>query len=338
MFRITLSGFGLGYLYRQMYKIWCNADLGPKALEALRLGTARHELVFSEQKTANLGAGIADPWLEGADIAFGQPDAAQAMAVPSLKWIQITSAGYTRYDRDDFRTALRARGATFTNSSTVFAEPCAQHVLAFMLAFARQLPQAMQAQLGENKWNYAPLRTGSRILGDETVLILGYGAIAQRLAQLLRPFSLLVDGVRRRVTGEETIPVVTTDEVDRLIPDADHIVNILPASPETEGFVSAARFAAMKPGAKFYNIGRGTTVDQPALIAALESGHLGLAYLDVMDPEPLPSDHPLWTAPNCFITPHTAGGHFDEDVTLVRHFLENLARYETQFALKDRIV
>ena len=320
-----------------MYKIWCNAELGSAAVEMLQAGTGEHQLTFSDQKTANLGAGGVDPSLDGADIAFGQPDAQQAMALENLKWIQITSAGYTRYDRDDFRSALAARGATFTNSSTVFAEPCAQHVLAFMLAHARQLPQAMRSQLGQEKWNYAPLRTGSRILKDETVLILGYGAIAKRLAELLAPFHLNVIGVRRNIRGDESIPVVTTAEADRLLPEADHVVNILPASSETDGFVSAERLAAMKPGAKFYNIGRGTTVDQSALISALDSGHLGLAYLDVMDPEPLPSEHPLWSAPNCFITPHTAGGHRDEDVSLVRHFLDNLRRYESSSALLDRV-
>ncbi len=321
-----------------MYKIWCNADLGPKAIEMLQAGTASHELRFSDQKSANLGAGGVDPLMDGADIAFGQPDTKQSMTSASLKWIQITSAGYTRYDRDDFRSTLRTRGVAFTNSSTVFAEPCAQHVLAFMLAHARQLPQSMQAQLSDHKWNYAPLRTGSRLLQDESVLILGYGAIAQRLAELLAPFRLSLTGVRRHVKGNETIPVVTTDAVDDLLPTVDHVVNILPASPETNGFFSSDRFSAMKVGAKFYNIGRGTTVDQSALMAALQSGRLGLAYLDVMDPEPLPSDHPLWATPNCFITPHTAGGHLDEDVSLVRHFLENLARFESRAALKDRII
>ena len=94
----------------------------------------------------------------------------------------------------------------------------------------------------------------------------------------------------------------------------------------------------MQPGALFYNVGRGTTVDQTALINHLTSGHLGVAYLDVMDPEPLPSDHPLWVTPNCFITPHTAGGHLHEDVSLVVHFLENLRRWEQGEPLLDRIV
>jgi phosphoglycerate dehydrogenase-like enzyme len=94
----------------------------------------------------------------------------------------------------------------------------------------------------------------------------------------------------------------------------------------------------MRPGARFYNIGRGTTVDQAALMAALRSGHLGGAYLDVMEPEPLPPDHPLWTAPNCHITPHIGGGHREQDDNLARHFLANLARIERGEPLVDRIV
>jgi phosphoglycerate dehydrogenase-like enzyme len=127
-------------------------------------------------------------------------------------------------------------------------------------------------------------------------------------------------------------------EATRALGAADHVLNILPAALATDGFFGAARLQAMKPGAIFYNIGRGTTVDQPALIAALTSGHLGAAYLDVTTPEPLPPDHPLWMAPNCFITPHSAGGHDDESVRLVRHFLENLGRFTSGQPLIDRVV
>jgi phosphoglycerate dehydrogenase-like enzyme len=95
---------------------------------------------------------------------------------------------------------------------------------------------------------------------------------------------------------------------------------------------------AMKPGAIFYNIGRGTTVDQAALAEALGSGRLSAAYLDVTDPEPLPPEHPLWTTPNCVITPHTAGGHSDEWDRLVDHFLANLRRHEAAEPLLDRVI
>jgi phosphoglycerate dehydrogenase-like enzyme len=94
----------------------------------------------------------------------------------------------------------------------------------------------------------------------------------------------------------------------------------------------------MKEGAVFYNIGRGTTVDQEALVGALNGGRLAAAWLDVTDPEPLPPTHPLWTAPNCHITPHTAGGHNDEFHRLVGHFLGNLDRYVRGETLKDRVI
>lgn len=93
----------------------------------------------------------------------------------------------------------------------------------------------------------------------------------------------------------------------------------------------------MKPGAILYNIGRGSTVDQAALLDALESKRLAAAYLDATEPEPLPPSHLLWSAPNCFITPHTAGGFIGEKERLVRHFLDNLRRFIAGEALRDRV-
>ena len=115
------------------------------------------------------------------------------------------------------------------------------------------------------------------------------------------------------------------------------MVNLLPASESTEKLFDQELFAAFKPGARFYNGGRGATVDQDALLANLESGHLSAALLDVTDPEPLPPEHALWSAPNCVITPHSAGGHHDEHDRLVDHFLANLARFEAGEALDDRV-
>jgi phosphoglycerate dehydrogenase-like enzyme len=119
---------------------------------------------------------------------------------------------------------------------------------------------------------------------------------------------------------------------------ADHVVNILPDNAESRCFFTAERFSACKPGAIFYNIGRGTTVDQPALLAALQSGRLAAAWLDVTDPEPLPPDHPLVSSPNCHLTPHTAGGHRNEAESLTHHFLANFRRFLADAPLRDRIM
>jgi phosphoglycerate dehydrogenase-like enzyme len=102
--------------------------------------------------------------------------------------------------------------------------------------------------------------------------------------------------------------------------------------------VNARRIGCFKPGARFYNVGRGVTVDQDALIKGLQSGRIGAAYLDVMVPEPLPPSDPLWSAPNCYITPHTAGGRNNVEVELVRHFLLNLEAFEKGAAMTDRIL
>jgi phosphoglycerate dehydrogenase-like enzyme len=115
-------------------------------------------------------------------------------------------------------------------------------------------------------------------------------------------------------------------------------LNILPGGAATKGFMSAERIGRMKVGSFFYNIGRGGTVDQDVLLEALRAGRLGGAYLDVTDPEPLPAGHGLWGAPNCFITPHTAGGHADEFLRLVGHFLGNLERFVKGEGLADRVI
>jgi phosphoglycerate dehydrogenase-like enzyme len=308
--------------------IWCNAQFSETATRLLVEGTRAHRLVFASGNASVLAAGGEDPALDSADVAFGQPDAAQCARNAKLRWIEVTSAGYTRYDNEPFRETLRRRSAVFTNSSSVFAEPCAQHALAMMLALGRRLPEAQREQLGARDWLYTELRRDSRLMGGETVLMLGFGAIGRRLAELLAPFRMKLFAVRRKAYSEAGVHVISEEKLSATIAEADHVINILPDNESTRNYVNARRLSWCKRGAKFYNIGRGTTVDQNALIEALESGRLGAAYLDVTEPEPLPPSHALWTTRNCHITPHTAGGRSDQDETLVRHFLKNLAVFE----------
>ncbi len=276
--------------------------------------------------------------LEGATIAFGQPEVEVVMRSTTLRWIQLDSAGYERYDREDLRAHRRASGLVITNSSTVYAQPCAEHTVAMMYGLARRLPGALAAQWHDHSWPMAELRTESQLLRRQRVVLLGYGTIGRTIAELLAPLRMELTGYRRRPDGTETIPMVDEAGLATALGQADHVINILPASPATRGFCDAAFLARIKPGAIFYNIGRGVTVDQEALRQALESGHLAAAWLDVTDPEPLPPDHPLWTTRNCLITPHTAGGHGLEKEVLVDHFLENLDRYRAGVALTDRIL
>lgn len=319
---------------KQALRIWCNLNLPDAVMQSLRAGTAAHQLI----ETTRMDEAAARAALAAADVAFGQPAADVVRDATTLCWVQLASAGYEQFDNEALRAALRARGAALTNSSGVYAEPCAQHLLALMMAVARQLPGANACQQGDHSWPMKELRADSYLLNGQTALLLGFGAIARRLTELLAPLHLNLIAVRRQKTGDEPIRVITEAELDDYLPWADHVLNILPANTSTYHFVNAARLARMKPGAIFYNIGRGATVDQEALLAALQSSHLAAACLDVTDPEPLPPTHPLWTAPNCFITPHTAGGHRGEQERLVRHFLGNLRRFVADDDLFDRVV
>ena len=282
--------------------------------------------------------GMTDPGLADADIAYGQPDPVDVMNHDRIRWVALSTAGYTRYEREDFQRIMAGRGTVVTNASSVFADPCAQHVIAGMLALARNLPSQLRNQDGPREWRYLEDRFTASVLTGQTVVFLGFGAIGRRLARLLEPWGLRMIAFRRRAEGDAVVEVITEEQsLDRALGEADHVINLLPDSPATRGVVNASRIARFKRGARFHNIGRGTTVDQQCLIQALESGHLGGAYLDVMDPEPLPPEHPLWRAPRCFITCHVGGGTADQDDRLVRHFLANLDRWEAGQPMEDRI-
>lgn len=323
----------------QTLRIFSDTFLGKAAAEQLSTGAAPHEIVLPPSlATSALVRNAAPPSLSEIDVAFGQPDVASILASTRLRWVHLTSAGYTRYDTSEFRAAAKARGLIVTNSTSVYAEPCAEHVFAFMLANARRLPESLRSRFPNGSAPWSKLRHSSPLLRHQNVVILGFGGIATRLVEMLRPFDVQIAALRREARGNEGVRIITLAELPSALAQADHVVNILPANASSDGFVSAERLAMMKPGAVLYNIGRGTTVDQSALAQALHSGHLGAAWLDVTEPEPLPEGHPLLTAPNCFITPHVAGGHENESGSLVRHFLTNLQRFVAEQPLLDRVI
>lgn len=322
-------------------RIFVDLAASETAVQLLKSGTRNHELIFPDAPAASVldqSGPNALQLLENADIAFGQPNPEGLTTAARLKWVHISSSGITRYDNPEFRSMMLRRGIPVSNSASVYNEPCAVHALSFMLAQARQLPLglASRAENGGQGWN--SLRADSSTLRGETVLILGFGAIGRRLAELLAPFGMNILGYRRSPRGDEAVQMVAKSDLNSALGRADHVMNILPESAETRGFFEGHRFAAMKRGAVFYNIGRGATVDQTALREALRSGQLAAAWLDVTDPEPLPDDHPLRLEPNCYITPHTAGGHPDETSSLVRHFLGNLERFVRGEPLVDRVM
>jgi phosphoglycerate dehydrogenase-like enzyme len=180
--------------------------------------------------------------------------------------------------------------------------PVADWVMAVILAMHRRLPEFI-----ENQRRAAWIRTDddefdARDLEGQSVVIVGHGSIGRALAARMEPFGMRVTGIAQHAR-EDALP---TSALPELLPHADVVVDLLPLTPATEKFVNRDFLVRLKPGALFVNAGRGRTVDTQALLAELQAGRIRAA-LDVTDPEPLPSDHPLWHAPNTLITPHVGG-------------------------------
>lgn len=244
--------------------------------------------------------------VEGVDLAFYSPEHVpeggadgvvlwlaparlrdELLALPGLRWVLTLTAGI-----EHVASALPP-GVTLYNAHRLHDRAVAVHTLAGMLAAERGLHRFRDAQHG-GRW----LRTMDLgTLDGARVAIWGYGHIGKILEELLRPFGARVTGIRSRTPAAER---------DAALAEADWVVLLLPSTPETRGIVNADVLARLRPGAWISNQGRGNLIDTGALLAALDSGHLGGAVLDVTDPEPLPQGHPLWSRENVLITPHIA--------------------------------
>ena len=181
-----------------------------------------------------------------------------------------------------------------------------ESLLAMISFMNRRLGEALRAQ-GQRRWDRSPY-SGIRRLHGQIVLLVGYGAIAQQCARVLSGLGLIVHGLRRNVTlpSPHADRVFAREQLHSALPLADHVACLLPADTGTDRFLDGAAFAHLKPTACVYNLGRGNAVDLEALCAALSRGQLAGAFLDVVSPEPLPADSPLWTARNLYLTPHAS--------------------------------
>lgn len=212
-----------------------------------------------------------------------------------LRWVQLPFAGV-----DAFLRLIDAE-RVWTSTKGAYAEPVAEHALALALAGLRGLTARARA----DAWGEP---AGRRLMGGR-VTIVGGGGIAAALIRLLAPFRVGVTVVRRSagqpVEGAARV-VAGRDGLASALPGADLVVIALPLTPETAGIIGAEELAAMDSHAWLVNVARGDHVDTDALVAALRSGAIGGAALDVTSPEPLPAGHPLWSLDNCLITPHVA--------------------------------
>jgi phosphoglycerate dehydrogenase-like enzyme len=257
-------------------------------------------------------------------------------AANRLRWMHASGAGVERYEL----TQIAARGVMLTNSSGVSAPNMAEHVLGMMIALTRCFPRLLRAQT-QRVWRDEATHREVGELQGQTVLVVGIGEIGRAVAQRAAAFGMRVNGLRRRA-GE--LPPAGFDNVFAIgdlhaaLAEADHVVVTLPSTSHSRGLFDAAAFAAMKPGAVIYNVGRGPVIDTAALIAALESGHLGGAGLDVTDPEPLPADSPLWDMENVLITAHTSGAtprYWERQADLIADNIRRIQRGDAPRNLVD---
>lgn len=253
---------------------------------------------------------------------------------PNVRWIQATSAGIGQFVRR-MRYAERMPDTLFTTASGVHARPLAEFALMCMLAHVRGLLPTVHAQHAR-RWE----RFAGTDLEGRTVLIVGYGTIGAEVGRMARAFGLTVLGVRRAPDGTDpgrlgAHELHGPDALSALLTCADFVVLAAPHTDETERMIGAAELAALPRGAAVVNIGRGSLVDEPALVAALEEGRLGSAWLDVFAVEPLPAESPLWSMPNVFVSPHSASTSDRENRRLTDLFCDNLARFRAGEPLRN---
>ena len=257
---------------------------------------------------------------------------------PKLRWLHSSAVAVETLCLPE----LFAREVLISNTRGVQAVPIAEHVLAVVLALAKQLPFVLENQRLA-RWSQNEF-TGARLpwlLQGRTLGLIGVGTIGATIAARARAFGMRVIAMRRRVghsTVDELDAVYGPGQREEFLKQTDVLVIAAPLTPETMSLIGAKELACMPAGAVVVNVGRARILDTDALVEALHSGHIGGASLDVYSPEPLPADHPLWSAPNVILTPHTSGfrqGHWDEVVAL---FADNLGRFERGEALKFRVL
>jgi len=266
------------------------------------------------------------------EIIIGFPPRELLSQMPRLRWFQQFAAG-----ADWLRRHPELADADFTLTSAVgiHAVQIGEHVFAMLLALARELPAAVLAKR-ERRWHgFNDVATFE--LFEKRLLVVGVGAIGGRVAELGAAFGMDVVGVRRNpekgATGVSRM--VGVDGLDEELPDADAVVLSVPLTDETRGLFGAERVARMKPGAVLVNIGRGGTLDEAALAAALADGKLRGAALDVFAEEPLPPSSPLWGLPNLLVTAHYAGATPRYGERALALALDNLARFAAGEPLRN---
>ena len=306
------------------------------------LGTAFNEDQIQELRSFAEPAGFTVVDLENSEDEFaltecevfcGHCSEQQLKHAEKLRWIQLTAAGVDGMSEESI---YPHNGVILTNATGVFGISIAEHLLMGTLMLLRKMPQYMYQQR-HKRWKRAE---GLHLLYRSRVTILGTGDLGGTFARYCRALGAIPTGVSRSGVQKEPFSrVYQSEQIIDAVRDADIVAACLPGTRKTERIVSADVIAAMKPGVLFLNAGRGITVDEKALISALQCGQIGGALLDVFQQEPLPESSPLWDMENVILTPHMSGSGLDPDNTnrIYELFRENLLRYIAGKPLRNQV-
>lgn len=271
--------------------------------------------------------------LEGAEVLFAWRAERDLLAeawsrATDLRWIQSASTGV---DALLFPELVRSE-VVVTNAGGVFDDAMAEYVLGLMLLFAKDLIGILDRQR-RREW----LHRETERLAGRRLLVAGVGPIGRAIARAAGRTGMEVRGVGRTSRGGGALFGVVhgSDELLDALPWPDYVVDVLPATEETFHLFDERAFGAMQPWTRFINVGRGSTVDQSALVAALEEGRIGAAALDVFEDEPLPDDSPLWGMPNVVVSPHMSGDFGGWKEAVVELFVDNLRRHVSGERLRN---
>lgn len=266
--------------------------------------------------------------LMNADIILGNPRPVEWLArAGKAKWVQLYSTGFEYY---------RGIGisAVITNMQDYYAQPCAETVVAGILALYRGI-DVLTDHKNNRRWVGHTIRTDLRLLNARKVIILGFGHIGKRVAAILKGFSCDISIFARN--APEAV-IRTNEQLLLEIGKADIVIGCLPGTEDTKGMFSREMIEALTPGALFCNVGRGNLLaDEEFLLSRIREGQIGGAVLDVTSLEPIPEGHSLWDCPNLILSQHTGGGSETEYEGIVDFFLYNLERYREGLPLECRI-
>lgn len=264
----------------------------------------------------------AEKFYSSAEVLFGDIPREQFIHMPSLRWVQISTVGADRFLYPD----LLRSNVVLCCSKGMHKYQMTELLFGLMIGIVRELFSYHDLQK-DGEWTGTLIKK-SEVIAGKTLGIVGLGSIGSQMAKVAKSYGMNVLGVKKTPGPIEYVDeVLPPSQMEKLLKNSDHVVNVTPLTPETSGLFGSREFSMMKPNAVFYNFGRGASIDEKALIEALEKGIIRAAALDVFVEEPLPKTHPFWKMKNIFITPHVGGPvpHYNHLLTEI--FIDNLKRF-----------